>query len=106
MPRGLAIKPGVPRRTTDVHLFFNFGYMEPKYVSLQTVVDDYFKGRAGKPMGQKGIFEMYNQTGNLLYKHFTGVTVDCTVHPTGDPVITEDIDYELVEPKQLPPSAP
>lgn len=74
--------------------------MEPKYVGLQTVVDDYLKGQDGKPMSPLEILMIYEQTG-ILYSNFIGTHIDAR-ESTTDPIITEDIECEIVDPKQLP----
>jgi hypothetical protein len=74
--------------------------MEPKYVKLQTVVDEFLKGPAGKPMTPLEMLQIFQQTGNL-YGCFSGTHIDAR-NPADDPIITEDIPCEIIEPKQLP----
>jgi hypothetical protein len=71
--------------------------MEPKYVSLTDVVKAYQDKQGIDP--KVGLF-------NHLEFVFPEMTPGCFAEPVFEPIFTEDIDYELVEPKQLPPSAP
>lgn len=74
--------------------------MESKFVDLQSVVDEILKGPLGKPMSVEEMFRMYDQTG-YLYGNFTDSHIDTRNNP-GNPIITEDIECEIIEPKQLP----
>lgn len=73
--------------------------MEPKYVTLDEVVEAFIK----RPhMSTEEIFKIYDQTG---YLYATGGMADFLSHPPANadaPVITEDIECEIVELKKLP----
>lgn len=76
--------------------------MEPKYVPFD-------KDKCDSPaeLQRKAVVEMANGhiryfDGNALPKDFTAIDWDLRTHPY-QPIITEDIPYEIVEPKKLPP---
>lgn len=56
--------------------------------------------REAPPLGTFPYIDIYTHTGNL-YSNFSGTHIDAR-ESTTDPIITEDIECEIIEPKQLP----
>lgn len=66
--------------------------MEPKYVSIDEVVKEYEQRQMSPAEFQRKI--------NEATKYYTNVPI---FTERGEVIITEDIDCEIVENKQLPP---